>query len=193
MTEDRRFPPAKLAKLDAPERHQRMPPAKLVELVAAAAPTTLLDVGVGTGYFAIPLAGALPGASIIGLDVEPQMLEVFRERATAAGLGKAITTVQAPPDSIPLADASVDAVLMAAVYHEFDDRRAYLVDTRRVMRSGGLVVIADWHPERGLDAGPPADHRIAPADVEADLLAAEFSAVASHELYESFYVITARS
>ncbi len=193
MTEDRRFPAAKLARLDAPERHQHMPPARLVELFAAAAPTDVLDIGVGTGYFAIPLARALPDASIIGLDVEPRMLEAYRERAVAAGLGPDITTVQAPADAIPLADASVDAALMATVYHEFDDRRAYLVDTRRVMRSGGLLVIADWHPERGLESGPPANHRIAPAEVEVDLRSADFSDVTSHELYESFYVVSARS
>lgn len=193
MTEDRRFPHAKLAKLDAPERHERMPPARLVELLVAAAPTDVLDVGVGTGYFAIPLAAALPGARIIGLDVEPRMLEVFRERATAAGLGEAMTTLQAPTDAIPLADASVDAVLMAAVYHEFEDRRAYLVDARRVMRGGGLIVIADWHPERGLEGGPPADHRIDPAAVEAELEGAGFAEITSHELYDSLYVISARS
>ena len=130
---DRRFPPEKIAKLDSPQRHAMQPPAAIVEILAAARPATVLDVGVGTGFFALPLAAALPESKVIGLDVEPRMLAVFEERATEKGLAGQVELLEAPPDAVPLPDGAVDAALLANVYHELDDRGAYLRELHRTI------------------------------------------------------------
>ncbi len=193
MSHGKRFPYEKVARLDSPERKAMQPAAPLVELLASFEPTTILDVGVGTGYFALPIAEALPGARVLGLDVEPQMLEVLTERAAAAPHGHRVEPLEAPEDRIPLPDASVDMVLMVNLYHELADRVAYLEETRRVLEPGGHLVICDWDPDSTREAGPPADHRVSPSIACDELDAAGLVQVQRHHLYEPFYTLVAAS
>ncbi|MDY0003564.1 MAG: class I SAM-dependent methyltransferase, partial [Polyangia bacterium] len=116
MSGERRFPPEKIASLDAPERELHQPAAPLVDLVAAWGPRAILDLGVGTGYFALPLCARLPGARVIGLDAEARMLEALAGRAEAAGCAGALESIEAGAELIPLPDSSVDVVLMVNLY-----------------------------------------------------------------------------
>jgi len=191
MSGERKFPYEKIAKLDNAERREHMPPNTIVDLVGDWEPQTVLDIGVGTGYIAIPLAGRLPTARIIGLDVEPHMLEVLADRARAANQPDAVEPLEAPSDAIPLSDACVDVALMVALFHEIDDRIAYLQQVRRVLAAGGRIVICDWDPDADGDFGPPADHRIPKAVTTAELTDAGFTAITFHEAYEHLYLISA--
>lgn len=191
MPGERRFPPEKIARLDSPERLQFQPAAPLVELVAAWAPGTVLDLGVGTGTYALPLCQRLPAARVIGLDVEPRMLEVFRERAEAAGCAGAVRFLEAAVERIPLPSATVDVALLVNLYHELDDRPGALVEIRRVLVPGGHLVICDWDPAAPGEHGPPLDHRIPRPTAEAELAAAGFVDVTAHALYPAVYTLSA--
>lgn len=194
MSEDRRFSFEKIAKLDSPERRQRQPPAPLVELIASWKPGALLDIGAGTGYFTIPLAAALPDATIVGTDVEPRMFEVLQQRAGAAGCEGRITLQQTPAERLLLeGQPAFDVALMVALYHELEDRRAYLTGVRAALAPGGRLVLCDWCPEDDPRVGPPNSHRVALQQAHRDLEAVGFSSVERHELYSpSFYLLVAR-
>lgn len=192
MHDDRRFPFEKIAKLDAPERQEALPKPPLVELVAGLQPRRIADIGVGTGYFALPLAERLPAAHVLGVDVEPRMLEVLAERAAEKGVADRVETVSTTADRPGLDDGSVDVVLLVAVYHELDDRAAYMQRVRKALASGGRVVICDWRHDRGFDHGPPEHHRVAESVARADLETAGFQEITAHDLYDAFYVLSAR-
>ena len=195
---DKRFPVEKIAKLENEKRRQAQPAEPIVELIKELVDrddTVVLDVGVGTGYFAIPTVKAFPQGRLIGLDVEPQMLEVFADRVKTADVGDRITSLLGAldgPDGIDLEGDSVDVALLVNLYHELDDRPKALKELRRVLRPGGSVVICDWNPEGPSDFGPPADHRIARNVVESELEANGFNKSEQRALYEHFYVVVGR-
>ncbi len=212
MSDDRhehghRFPFHKAEKLESDDRKARQPAGPLVEVIAdlvrgsrgdGGARPRVVDVGVGTGYFALPLAEALGlEAEVVGVDVEPQFLELVRGRAEEAGLAGCVRLAETRPDRLDLEPASADVVLLAQLYHEIANRPAYLASLRRVLRPGGHVVICDWarradRPGDEPQAGPPNRHRVPVSAVRGELIARGFRVVDEPALYDGFYTVIAR-
>lgn len=198
-----RFPFHKAEKLESDARKARQPAAPLVEVlvglvngarVDGGPRPCAVDVGVGTGYFALPLAQALgPDAEVVGADVEPQFLELVSGRAAELGLSERVRVAQTPADRLDLAPASADVILVAQLYHEIANRPAYLASLKRVLRPGGHLVICDWAPQdEEPAAGPPNRHRVAPAAARGELIARGFTIVDEPTLYDGFYTIIAQ-
>ncbi|MFF0338632.1 class I SAM-dependent methyltransferase [Kribbella sp. NPDC004875] len=89
----------------------------------------VLDLGAGTGKLAAVAAEL--GHHVIAVDPSPEMLEVCRRRP-------GIDTMAGAAESIPLAHASVDAVLVGQAFHWFDHARA-LPEIARVLRPNGVL------------------------------------------------------
>ena len=89
------------------------------------------DVGCGSGRYLGALRQA--GARIVGVDLSVGML---------AGVVEPAPLVAADSQSLPLADASFDAVMMMhMLYHVPDPSRA-LAEAARVLRPGGTLLVA---------------------------------------------------
>ncbi len=99
----------------------------------------VLDVGCGNGFIAHHLSAML-GGGIIGIDVT---------NTTEA----AIDYRRYDGKSFPMADNSVDAVLLCYVLHHAQDVRIVLDEVRRVLRAGGTAIIYEDIPETWWDKG----------------------------------------
>jgi SAM-dependent methyltransferase len=90
----------------------------------------VLDLGAGTGKLTTRLVER--GLDVVAVDPIAEMLEMLRGSlpGTLALLGTA--------EGIPLADNSVDAVLVAQAWHWFDPARA-IPEVARVLRPGGRL------------------------------------------------------
>jgi SAM-dependent methyltransferase len=95
---------------------------------------TAVDVACGDGYLLELLARRLPSAQIVGIDMTPEELAIARGR----GLPKNVRLVTARADSLPLPDASADAVVCHMALMLFDDARSVVNELARVIRSGGI-------------------------------------------------------
>ncbi|MFI5710812.1 class I SAM-dependent methyltransferase [Kribbella sp. NPDC051620] len=89
----------------------------------------ILDLGAGTGKLA-QVAAAL-GHDVVAVDPSEEMLAVCRKLA-------GVDTMVGAAESIPLAHASVDAVIVGQAFHWFDHARA-LPEIARVLRPHGVL------------------------------------------------------
>ena len=102
----------------------------------------VLDVACGTGNVSLPLARG--GAVVTGVDIAPNLLEQARVRAAEAGL--AIRFEEGDAEALPYADASFDVV--TSMFGAMFAPRPELVaaEMARVLRSGGVLAMANWTP-----------------------------------------------
>jgi ubiquinone/menaquinone biosynthesis C-methylase UbiE len=98
-----------------------------------------LDVGCGNGFIAHHLSAML-GTRVVGIDVT---------NTTEA----AIDYRRYDGRNFPVADNSVDAVLICYVLHHAQDIHAVLNEVSRVLRSGGTAIIYEDIPKTWWDKG----------------------------------------
>jgi SAM-dependent methyltransferase len=99
------------------------------------APGRVLDVGCGEAQFTAELARA--GLQAIGVDVAEEPLR--RARARDPDLDLRLVPVEGP---WPLADASFDIVWAGETIEHVADTAGWLSEVRRVLRSGGTLLLS---------------------------------------------------
>lgn len=104
-------------------------------LARVAAGDRVLDVGCGEGRFAAALLGA--GAAVVAVDVAQEPLR--RARARVHGLDARLID---PQGAWPFEDASFDVVWAGEVVEHVADTAAWLSELRRVLRSGGALLLS---------------------------------------------------
>jgi len=116
---------------------------RLSELLEPRPGERLLEVGPGTGYYSLPVAGRLaPGGSLDILDVQQEMLDHTLRRASEAGIENIAATL-ADARELPFDDGSFDGAYLVTVLGEIPDQDAALRELRRVVRPGGRIVVGE--------------------------------------------------
>jgi demethylmenaquinone methyltransferase/2-methoxy-6-polyprenyl-1,4-benzoquinol methylase len=108
-----------------------------------------LDVGTGTGDFALALLARSPGsATVTGVDISPGMLEIAERRAAKAAVAARYERLIASVESLPFAGGTFDIAMAGFVIRNVGDIPRGLREMRRVLRPGGRAVILDLHTPR---------------------------------------------
>jgi SAM-dependent methyltransferase len=105
--------------------------------------TRVLDVGCGSGQFALIAARA--GAQVTGCDIAKNWIERARERAAQERLNVAFDEGDA--EALPYPDAQFDVVasLLGAMFAPRPNLVA--AELTRVCRPGGMIAMANWTPQ----------------------------------------------
>lgn len=101
----------------------------------------VLDVGGGTGHFAVPLAEA--GHRVTVLDPSPDALAGLARRVAEAGVDARVTGVQGDADNLAAvaATGTFDLVLCHRVLEHTDDPAATVAAAVGALRSGGIASV----------------------------------------------------
>ena len=125
---------------------------RLIAQAQIAAGQRVLDLGAGTGTLTIMAKQAYPAADVVGLDGDPAILAVARQKAATAGV--AIRFDQGLATALPYGDAAFDRVLSSLMLHHLsmEDKARALRETWRVLRPGSALHILDFGPPHNAPA-----------------------------------------
>jgi SAM-dependent methyltransferase len=127
----------------------------------------ILDIGCGQGTAAPLLDDRFRPRRITGIDIDAELIARGRAQAAAQPPPAAeLVLTTASATDIPLADGSVDLVLCHQLLHHMTAQHEALAEMRRVLRPGGLLLLAEScrcfiesGPVRALFRHPPEAQR----------------------------------
>ena len=158
-------------------------PDDVVRVLAIEPGTRVADLGAGEGYFIARLAAAVgPEGRVYAVEVEDEALAALERFVAEQGLAN-VDVVRGTYADPGLPDGAVDLVLLVNTYHHIEDRESYFAGLRGDLAPAGRVAVIDPNEELTgivswfLDEG----HTSRAADVRAEMSAAGYVEVASHE------------
>jgi ubiquinone/menaquinone biosynthesis C-methylase UbiE len=102
----------------------------------------VLEVGPGTGYYALPVAEHLPDGTLAVFDIQHEMLDHVQHEAAKRGITNIEPTL-GDAQALPYDDDSFDAAYLVTVLGEIPDQDAALRELARVVRPGGRLVVGE--------------------------------------------------
>ena len=201
-----KFDPASHKRLNSEERYRIMPPELLIDEIEKTAEAnlksgetvTIADVGCGSGFFSLSIIKRFQDKNILlfALDVSDEMLGIFNDNLRNEVGGKNFSKVKSfkcEEYFLPLADNSVNILLLANVFHEIEDKSNYLQEIKRVLKNEGTFFLIDWKKEDlNPVMGPPAGERVSTEEAVNILKKANFKDIKSFPLYSASFTLVSR-
>jgi ubiquinone/menaquinone biosynthesis C-methylase UbiE len=113
----------------------------VVDLVPADPAARWVEIACGPGLIAREMAPRV--SSVVGLDLTPAMVEKARSEAAAAAVENVSFEV-GDATALDLTDDSFDGAITRFSFHHIPAPVRVLEEMRRVVRSGGSVVVSDF-------------------------------------------------
>ena len=174
-----KFDLKKIAKLDDPGRFETMVPEVMWRALGDPQPSTIVEIGAGTGLFAQRFSEMAPGATVYAADTEQPMLDWMREHRPGVATGS-VVPVLSTETSVPLPDGGADIIMLLNVHHELAEPGAIYTEALRLLRPGGQILVVDWAPKE-TPKGPPVEIRSSGESIAAMLGETGFSAGVVHD------------
>lgn len=150
---------------------------------------TVVEVGSGNGYFALPAARIAEPAPVYAVELNRELLEEAARLAEMNGIEN-IITVHA--DATSLSDhlpGDADVALVANILHGVDDKVGLAREVRGTISPDGRLVVVNWRnvpmEETTLgdeQRGPPTELRMSPVETEDAVKEAGFEVLRTVEL-----------
>ncbi|MEO8092702.1 MAG: methyltransferase domain-containing protein [bacterium] len=116
---------------------------RLREVLAPEAGERVLEIGPGTGYYTLDLAGWVgPAGTVQIFDIQQEMLDHTMRSAAERAIANVEPTL-GDAASLPYADESVDAVVLVTTLGEIPDQAAALGEIARVLAPDGRLVVGE--------------------------------------------------
>jgi len=178
------FDPKKLKKLESKERYETIKPKEMLEDAGLNVGDTVLDFGIGTGFFALPALEIIgKNGKLFGTDISKDMLEYTGERTEKFSN---VELILCDGNNIPVKENSVNLAIMAFVLHELPNKEKVLSQIRKILKPGGKLLIVEWNTVN-FEKGPPKNDRISIKEASEILKKEGFTPKTSKTINDRFY------
>lgn len=151
-----------------------------------------IDIGCGDGYFTAAIARRVGRGHVIGLDLDPAMLQ--QAQAACEGLTNCSWLLGDARELSQLIRAPVDYAFIANTFHGAPDKTALSRGVAAALKPSGRFCIVNWHARPreettvlGKPRGPATELRMSPAQTRAAVEPAGFSLESVVELLPYHY------
>ncbi|HLK36671.1 MAG TPA: class I SAM-dependent methyltransferase [Polyangiaceae bacterium] len=103
----------------------------------------ILEVGCGFGGTIAHMNDRLSNCHFVGLNIDERQVRRARELVTARPTND-VRFVVGDACKIPFPEASFDVVMAVECIFHFPSRRTFLTEARRVLRTGGTLMVSDF-------------------------------------------------
>lgn len=135
-------------------------PEAILNRVGLKSGLTFVDVGCGSGFFAIPAAHIVgENGKVYGLDIDSNAISTLREKARREDLTNLDLKVGRAEETI-LCEECADIVFFANVLHDFENPNKVLTNARKMIKPSGRLVNLDWKKKATVMLGPPLRIRL---------------------------------
>jgi ubiquinone/menaquinone biosynthesis C-methylase UbiE len=152
-------------------------PKKNIEQCGIQAGMVIADFGAGSGFYTIEAAKALGSTGqVYAVDAQKDLLTRLKNTANKEGLYnvEVIWGDLEKAGGTHIKDNSIDLILICNVMFQLADKKAVATEIRRVLASGGRVLLVDWSDSFG-GIGPSRGHVFSKVDAEHIFEGAGFS------------------
>src|SRR3989344_2948953 len=118
------------------------------------------DFGAGSGFYALAAAKAVGDkGKVYAIDVQKDLLDKLKSEASHKGFHnvEVLWGDVARLGGTKLRDQSVDAVIIANLLFQIEEKQELVNETRRVLKPKGRVMLVDWSESYG-GIGPIQGH-----------------------------------
>jgi len=179
-----------IERLNDPKRLEILDLQKVISHFNLQGDITLVDIGTGTGIFAEAFLRLLPDARCYALDIRQEAIDWIKENRETYKKGSLIPQI-IQESKTQLWNNATDFLFMITLHHELEEPVKLLKECRRILKSQGKLLIADWRKDDTEQGGPPKEHRIDSSVAISHLETAGFKDIAEFNASKRLFCIGA--
>jgi ubiquinone/menaquinone biosynthesis C-methylase UbiE len=132
-----------IKRLGRPERISGLKVNEVISCLKLKPGDVVADIGAGVGAFTLSFAKAVaPSGKVLAVDLWQDLLDHIKEKARKESASN-LQTILAKPDNPNLPKNEVDLAFFHDVFHNVNDRQAYLRVLAADLKPGGRIAIVE--------------------------------------------------